>query len=93
MKPHPGWDYQVVRSSLPEPVEVEGTTITEVISKVTWTSRSAEDAIGPGQYDEFSVSVGFLPEDEQMFIGLAVLAMLLGGAGEALGGLAFRRTR
>jgi uncharacterized protein YcnI len=47
-------------------VEVEGTTITEAVSKVTWTSRSAENAIGPGEYDEFSVSVGFLPEDEQM---------------------------
>lgn len=66
VKPHPGWDYDVTRSKLPEPVEIEGTTVTEAVSSVTWTARSTEDAIGPGEYDDFSVSVGFLPEDDQM---------------------------
>ena len=30
------------------------------------TAIVAEAAIGPGEYDDFSVSVGFLPEDDQM---------------------------
>lgn len=66
VKPHPGWDYEVQRGELPEPVEVEGTTVTEAVSTVTWTAQSADDAIGPGEYDDFSVSVGFLPEADQM---------------------------
>jgi periplasmic copper chaperone A len=66
VKPRPGWDYEVTRASLPEPVEIEGTTITEAVSKVVWTAQSAAAAIGPGEYDDFSVSVGFLPEDDQM---------------------------
>ena len=166
VKPHPGWDYEVARSELPEPVEIEGTTVTEAVSSVTWTAQNAGAAIGPGEYDDFSVSVGFLPEDDEMvfkavqtydsgevvrwieeaapgadepehpaptlqltpapapgetalaaagnddtdgqsagssaadgdgsdglLVGLAATAVLLGGVGAVLGGLAFRRAR
>ena len=69
VKPHPGWDYEVTRSTLPAPVEIEGTTVTEAVSRIVWTARSGNDAIGPGEYDDFSVSVGFLPESDQMIFG------------------------
>jgi Domain of unkown function (DUF1775) len=59
----------VTRATLPEPVEVEGTTITEAVSSIVWRARTGDDAIGPGEYDDFSVSVGFLPEDERMVFG------------------------
>jgi uncharacterized protein YcnI len=66
VRPHPGWTYQVSRTKLAKPLEAEGTTITEVVSAVTWQATSAATAIKPGEYDEFSVSVGALPEADQM---------------------------
>lgn len=66
VKPHPGWSYEVTRATLPEPVNVRGTEITETVSTITWTADNAAAGIKPGEYDEFSVSVGFLPEADQM---------------------------
>ena len=36
------------------------------MSAITWEAASAATAIKPGEYDEFSVSVGALPEADQM---------------------------
>ena len=57
--PHPGWTYTVERTQLDEPVGGEGEEITEVVSKITWTGGP----IKPGEFDEFEVSAGPLPED------------------------------
>lgn len=54
------------RTKLAKPLEAEGATITEVVSAVTWQATSAATAIKPGEYDEFSVSVGTLPNTGQM---------------------------
>jgi uncharacterized protein YcnI len=66
VKPHPGWTYTVDKAKLPQPVDVEGRKVTEAVSKITWTATTAQAAIHPGQYDEFSVSGGFLPKADQM---------------------------
>ena len=66
VRPHPGWTYRVEKTTLPEPVQLEDREITESVSKITWTATSPATAIKPGEYDEFSVSAGFLPEDDQM---------------------------
>jgi periplasmic copper chaperone A len=66
VKPHPGWSYQVKKATLAEPIDAHGTQITDAVSVVTWTADNAASAIKPGEYDEFSVSVGYLPEDNQM---------------------------
>ena len=67
VKPHPGWTYQVTRSPLAEPlVDDDGNKTTEAVSKITWTAASADTAIKPGEYDEFSVSGGFLPAAPEM---------------------------
>jgi uncharacterized protein YcnI len=59
--PKPGWSVQVQRGKLPEPVTAHGRTITEDVTRITWTARSAGDALPSDQYDEF-VLVGQLPE-------------------------------
>jgi uncharacterized protein YcnI len=57
-----GWTVKITKSKLATPVEVEGATITEAASKVTWTA--AKDAgIAPGEFQEFSLSGGPLPTD------------------------------
>lgn len=59
-KPVPGWTAVATTSKLAKPVESYGTTLTKAVSRVTWTADKGA-AIGPGQYQEFSLSVGPLP--------------------------------
>ena len=60
VKPLPGWTAKVVEEPLPAPVEREGTTITKAARTVTWTAEGSGQ-IAPGEYQEFSLSVGPLP--------------------------------
>ena len=60
-RPVPGWTAQVERGALPEPVDVAGATITEAPLAVTWTADPGAE-VGPGEYQEFAISVGPLPE-------------------------------
>lgn len=60
-KPVPGWTAAATKAKLAKPVESYGTTLTEAVSEVTWTADKGV-AIGPGEYQEFSVSVGPLPD-------------------------------
>ncbi len=60
-KPVPGWTADAAQRKLPSPVDVDGTTITTAIQEVTWTADKGVQ-IGPGEYQEFAISVGPLPE-------------------------------
>ena len=59
VRPTPGWTYAVGRRQLTEPLDLHGRQVTEVVSKITWTGGT----INPGEYQEFNVSAGPLPED------------------------------
>ena len=62
----PGWTVTIERSALTEPVEVGGFTLTEAVSRVTWTADAATTAaggIGPDQYGMFDLRVGPFPEE------------------------------
>jgi periplasmic copper chaperone A len=61
-KPMPGWTIDAEPTKLPEPVDVNGATVTEAVTSVTWTAETAA-GIAPEQFDEFEVSVGPFPED------------------------------
>lgn len=56
--PHPGWTYVIDKTKLAAPIKREGGEISEVVSKITWSGGT----IKPGEFDEFSVSVGSLPD-------------------------------
>jgi uncharacterized protein YcnI len=59
LKPLDGWTATAKKVTLDEPIEAEGGEITEVVSEVTWTGGTIE----PGQYQDFSISAGPLPDD------------------------------
>lgn len=61
VKPHDGWTADVTRTKLPEPVKSGDLEISEAVTKITWKA-DAGVRIAPGQFDEFDVSVGPLPE-------------------------------
>jgi len=62
VKPHPGWHTQVVTEKLATPLSTDDGQVTEGVSRITWTADRPQDAIGPGEYDEFDISVGPLPD-------------------------------
>ncbi|MEU9242437.1 YcnI family protein [Streptomyces shenzhenensis] len=57
--PHDGWTAKVTTTKLKTPVKTDDGTITEAVSEVTWTGGK----IGAGQYEDFDVAFGQLPED------------------------------
>jgi len=65
LKPVAGWTMAPVKSKLAKPIEAHGTQLTEAVSKITWTAVG-DAAIKPGQFQEFDVSVGPLPEVPQV---------------------------
>ncbi|WP_018348147.1 YcnI family protein [Longispora albida] len=65
-QPVPGWTAELVKTKLATPLESHGRKITEAVTKITWTATSEDAQIKPGQFQEFPVSVGALPQADQM---------------------------
>ncbi|GAB2575537.1 YcnI family protein [Streptomyces capparidis] len=63
-QPVPGWKAEVTRSKLAKPLEVHGEQVTEAVTKITWSGGT----IKPGEFQEFPVSVGPLPEDTDRLV-------------------------
>jgi uncharacterized protein YcnI len=63
--PVTGWTTTVERRAVNPPLEVHGSQISEVVSKITWTA-AAGGGVKPGEFVEFPVSMGPLPEVDQM---------------------------
>ncbi|GAA3483027.1 YcnI family protein [Streptomyces yanii] len=57
--PQDGWTAKVTIKELKTPVKTDDGTITEAVSEITWTGSK----IGPGQYHDFNVAFGQLPDD------------------------------
>jgi uncharacterized protein YcnI len=58
-RPLPGWTATTEMRTLDEPVDAFGEQVTGVVSKITWTGGT----INPGEFQEFDVSIGRMPED------------------------------
>ena len=65
--PQPGWTAEVTKGTLPAPVQVNGTPVTEAVTAVTWTAQPGT-RIGPGQFVDFPLSVGPLPTDTDQLL-------------------------
>ncbi|MEV6198437.1 YcnI family protein [Streptomyces sp. NPDC051771] len=69
-QPVPGWKAEVTKSKLDKPLTLHGKQINEAVSKVTWTADGSK--IGPGQFQQFPLSLGQLPEDVDQLVLKAV---------------------
>lgn len=69
-QPVQGWKVTVDKSELDKPLEVHGRQITEAVTKVTWTADGGR--IGPGQFQQFPLSLGPLPKDADQLVFKAV---------------------
>ncbi len=61
VQPHPGWTAVVQKTTLPQPIQTDDGPVTQVVTEVTWTATTPQAAIAPGQFDEFSLLAGPLP--------------------------------
>ena len=61
VKPITGWTAQVDKTKLDTPIKSEDGEVTEAVSKITW-SAAGEAAIRAGQFQEFEISAGPLPD-------------------------------
>ncbi|MEU6984031.1 YcnI family protein [Streptomyces sp. NPDC046324] len=69
-QPVPGWKSEVTKSKLAKPLELHGKTINEAVTKVTWTADGSK--IGPGQFQQFPLSLGQLPENTDQLVIKAI---------------------
>jgi hypothetical protein len=63
-QPIAGWTATLEKSKLDKPLKSHGKDITEAVSKITWTADQGV-RIGPGQFQDFKVSLGALPTDTE----------------------------
>jgi uncharacterized protein YcnI len=56
-EPVPGWDVKVTKRKLATPVQTDDGEITEGVDTITWTAKSDADAIPPGAFEDFGLSV------------------------------------
>jgi uncharacterized protein YcnI len=62
--PVPGWKISTATRPLDKPIEVFGEQLDTVVSEVTWTATAG--GIRPGQFEDFDLSLGPLPESGEM---------------------------
>ncbi|WP_306205209.1 YcnI family copper-binding membrane protein [Actinoplanes sp. RD1] len=65
LKPVAGWTAVAEKAKLAKPIEAHGAQISEAVSKITWTA-AGDAAVKPGQFQEFDVSLGPMPEADQV---------------------------
>ncbi|MEH1127627.1 YcnI family copper-binding membrane protein [Micromonospora sp. CPCC 206061] len=63
--PVAGWTVAVEKRTVNPPVEVHGSQVSEVVAKITWTA-AAGGGVKPGEFQEFPVSMGPLPDVPKM---------------------------
>ncbi|SDY74599.1 YcnI family copper-binding membrane protein [Herbiconiux ginsengi] len=61
-RPVPGWSAQVITGTLPSPITTGDATITEAPLSVVWTADAGTAGVAPGQFQEFPISVGPVPD-------------------------------
>ncbi len=56
-EPVPGWTAKVTTAKLATPIQTDDGEITEGVERITWTADSERDAIPPGAFQDFGISV------------------------------------
>ena len=56
-EPVAGWDVKVSKKTLEKPIQTDDGEITEGVNTITWTAKSDDDAIPPGAFEDFGLSI------------------------------------
>ncbi|AHH93422.1 YcnI family protein [Kutzneria albida] len=71
VKPVPGWKAQVEIADLPKPIKENKADVSKAVKTITWTADPGT-RINPGEFQEFDVSAGPLPDDTDVLTFPAV---------------------
>jgi uncharacterized protein YcnI len=63
--PMPGWKHTQKTAKLAKPISTDDGDITEAVSQITWTADAGQ-GIAPGEYGEFSIIAGQLPDADSV---------------------------
>ncbi|MFI9810828.1 YcnI family copper-binding membrane protein [Saccharothrix variisporea] len=66
-KPTPGWKVEAVKAKLDTPIKSHGREVTEAVRTVVWTADPGV-RIEPGQFNEFDLSIGPLPDNTDKLV-------------------------
>jgi periplasmic copper chaperone A len=61
-----GWTHTMTKAKLATPISSGDSNITAAVSVIEWKADSARTAIKPGEFNQFVISVGPLPETAAM---------------------------
>lgn len=64
VQPVPGWAHKIEMTKLGKPIDAGHGQVSEVVGKIAWSGG----VIKPGEYQDFPVSVGPLPEDADQLV-------------------------
>lgn len=68
--PQPGWTFTTRTTKLAKPItNDDGDKVTEAISEVDWTASGASSAIKPGEFGQFTIEAGPLPDASEIAFG------------------------
>lgn len=70
-KPMAGWTAQITKTTLDKPIKVHNAEVKEAVSSVVWTAAPGT-RIGPGEFQEFELSVGPLPDNTDTLVTPAI---------------------
>jgi len=77
-EPVAGWTVEVAKRELAQPIEEHGERITEEIDTITWTGDGEQGEIGPGQFQDFGLSLG-MPDEPGKALAFKSLQTYSGG--------------
>ncbi|WP_239330992.1 YcnI family protein [Frankia sp. CiP3] len=58
----PGWTHEIRKTKLDKPITTDDGAVSEGVSEIIWTASSADTAIKPGEFAQFVISAGPLPD-------------------------------
>jgi uncharacterized protein YcnI len=70
VQPTPGWTFRTVTTKLATPItNDDGDKVTAAVSEIDWSANSAATATKPGEFQQFVVSLGPLPDTATLKFG------------------------
>lgn len=66
LQPVSGWAARPTSRDLPRPVQTDDGPITKIVARITWSAADRASAIAPGQFQQFTIEAGPLPDAERL---------------------------